>query len=158
MAARTGEYNEKARGIIRNNAYMILATSNKNAAPWASPVFYAYDKKYNFYFLSAIDSRHAENLLENPKVGIAIFDSGQKIGTSDGIQMEGSVKVVEGKEVENAIELYSKRLFPESKMKGTDRYDPKSYLEPAEFRFFKVTPSLIYVTGVDRRVEVDLLE
>ena len=156
MATKVGDYNEKAKEIIRWNKYMILATCDKGASPWASPVFYAYDKGYNFYFLSAIDSRHAENIVQNPKISVSIFDSNQRVGLSDGIQMEGDVEILEERDVEQTIELYSKRLFPESNMKGAERYNPKDYSESAEFRFFKITPSKIYVTGVDRRVEVNI--
>lgn len=156
MAAKTTEYNAKAKEIIQHNKYMILATCDKAANPWASPVFYAYDKEYNFYFLSAIDSRHGENIEDNPKIGVSIFNSNQRVGLSDGIQMEGAVEILDGKEVESAVEIYSKRLFPESTMKGAERYNPRDYSGAAEFRFFKIIPSKIYITGVDRRDEVSL--
>lgn len=158
MATKVADYNEKARQIILWNKYLVLATCDKSANPWSNPVFYAYDKSYNFYFLSATDSRHSENIAENPKIAASIFDSSQRVGLSDGVQMEGDAKILGGKAVEQAVEIYSKRLFPESDMKGSERYDPKDYSEPAEFRFFKITPNKIYVTGVDRRVEVDLIK
>lgn len=156
MAKKFLSYAEKAKYIIDNQNYMVLATSDKHSKPWASPLFYVYDNSYNFYFLSAIDSRHIENLMANPEVGIAIFDSSQKIGSSDGLQMEGKASMIGKDDVKKVIGLYSERLFPNSKITPEERYNPEQYVEPAEFRFFKVVPTTVYVTGVDRRDEVDL--
>lgn len=158
MAKKFETYGEKAKHIISTNNYMVLATSDKKLKPWANPVFYVYDKEYNFYFLSAIDSRHAENITENPQVGVAIFDSTQRVGQSDGVQIEAKAEEVGKKNVEEVITLYGNRLFPMPKISPTERYEPEQYVAPSEFRFFKVAPIKVYVTGVDRRVEVDLSE
>lgn len=149
-------YEEKARAIISGNRYMVLATCNKHAKPWATPVFYTYDRRYNFYFLSAIDSRHAGNILENSDVAIAIFDSAQDIGGSDGVQLEAAAHAVEKEDLKKVIELYCKRLFPDSEIPATERYNPDEYKEPSEFRFFKAAVTKAYITGVDRRVEIEL--
>jgi len=156
--AKYGNYGEMAKAIIKENKYMVIATSDKSGRPWANPVFYAYDDKYDFYFLSAIDSVHAKNIIANFKVSIVIFDSKQKVGSSEAVQIEGSASIVKKENLERVIRIYSENLFPSSKMEHTERYNPKDYDEPSEFRFFKVTPAKIYVTGVDRRVEVDLSE
>ena len=148
---------DQTKKILKENKYMVLATSDKNSTPWANPVFYSNDEEYNFYFLSAIDSRHAENIIVNPKISAAIFDSTQKIGSSEGIQIEGSVSIVKRTELEKVIKLYSDKLFPTSKLSGPERYNPSDYDEPSEFRFFKITPKKVYITGVDRRAEVSLV-
>ncbi len=154
MEEKFSGYEEKARQIIEENNYMVLATSDTEATPWAATVFYACSNDYRFYFLSAIDSRHAENITANPKVAIAIFDSRQKMGRTDGIEIEARVSVVKKEGITEAITLYSKKVFPRSDMPPTDRYIPSQYLPPSEFRFFEAVPSKIFVTGVDRRVEV----
>jgi uncharacterized protein YhbP (UPF0306 family) len=156
--AKYSNYQEMAKKLLKDNKYIVLATCDNDATPWANPVFYVYDDKYNFYFLSAIDSRHAKNIVENPKIGASIFNSQQRLGSSEGIQMEGTCAVVRRNELERVIKLYSDSLFPTSKIKGAERYDPKDYDEPAEFRFFKLTPTKVYITGIDRRDEVDLNE
>ena len=60
---------------------------------------YTYDKDFNIYFLSAIDSRHAEDIIANPNVSFSVFDSRQPVGESDAIQAEGKASLVEGKEL-----------------------------------------------------------
>ncbi len=147
-------YEDKARQIIEENNYMVLATSDLESTPWATPVFYASNKEYRFFFLSATDSKHAKNIEVNPKAGIAIFDSRQKMGKTDGIEMEAKISVVGKGKIEEAIITYSNKVFPRSNMPPLERYIPSQYLPPSEFRFFEAIPSNIFVTGVDRRVEV----
>ncbi len=158
MAAKTQTYEDKARQIIKDNNYMVLGTCSKNGKPWANPVLYVHDDDYCFYFLSAVDSKHVENIFENQRIAVAIFDSKQKIGKSDGVEMEAKAVQVGRKDVEGVIEMYSKKIFPNSMLSPTEKYDPDSFVDPAEFRFFKVTPLHVYVTGPERRVEIDLKE
>ena len=94
MESRYKSDGERARQLIANNKYMVVATTDKELKPWAAPVFYVHDKKYNFFFLSAADSRHGENISENRNISIVIFDSSQPIGSYDGVQMEGEATVV----------------------------------------------------------------
>lgn len=149
-------YAEKARYIIEHNNYMIVATSDKKGKPWAAPVFFAFDKNYAFYFLSAVDSKHAENIAENPNAAVVIFDSSVPVGQSDGVQMEVKISFVPKKDLTKVITLYCDRLFPDSNIQATERYDPNEYSEPAEFRFFKVEVIQAYTTGIERRVDIDL--
>ncbi len=151
-------YLEKAEGIFSDNKYMSLGTSTKDGKPWVAPVLYVHDEEYRMYFLSAIDSLHAENIKENQEVAISIFDSEQDIGASDGVQARGTCVMVEENEIEKAITLYCKKVFPESDIEPTKRYISSEYLGASEFRFFRIDLSEIYVTGEDRRVRVDLEE
>ncbi len=161
-------FEEKAVKIIQQNNYMTIATSSKKGGIWAAVVSYVYDKNYNFYFLSAIDSRHAENIIENPEIALEIFDSKQKIGSAEGVQAEGDARFVPDGELESAIKLYAKRFFNDSETRAIERYPPEDYGEAAEFRFFKIKVSMLFATdgGVpgeesympsnERRVEIDL--
>lgn len=150
-------YANKAKQIIADNSYMVIATVSSEGKPWAAPVFFAFDSKYaNIYFISATDSRHAENIEANPNVALAIYNSTSSIDISDGVQIEGTAYAVEKEGINEAVKLYSLRLS--DKAKQPEKYDPNQYLEPAEFRFFNVKVQKIYVTGTDRRVEVELGE
>jgi nitroimidazol reductase NimA-like FMN-containing flavoprotein (pyridoxamine 5'-phosphate oxidase superfamily) len=151
-------YNDKARKILQENKYMALATTDKDGKPWAAVVFYAYDADYSFYFLSATDSRHGKNISENPYVAAVIFDSKQKLRANSDVQFEGKASMVGEGELVKVINTYSDRLFPKSKTTPTERYDPRNYSEPSEFRFFKIDIKAIYTLGPDRRVEVSLNE
>jgi uncharacterized protein YhbP (UPF0306 family) len=148
-------YKDKALHIIKHNKYMVLATADRDKKPWTAVVFYAYDADYNFYFLSAIDSLHAKNILKNHAVAFAIYDSTQKIGQSEGVQAGGRAYEVGRDDAKRVIGIYAKRLFPSSDMPATKRYTPEEYSKPAEFRFFKIVTDRLFTTGEDRRVEID---
>jgi nitroimidazol reductase NimA-like FMN-containing flavoprotein (pyridoxamine 5'-phosphate oxidase superfamily) len=149
-------YEEDAKRILAECTYMVIGTSTKEGEPWIAPVLYVYDKEYNIYFLSAVDAVHSENILKNPKVSISIFDSHQKIGISEGVQIEGRAELVEKAEIKKAITLYCEKVFPDSEVPPTTRYNPEEYLGASEFRFFKVKPANTYITGEDRRVKIQL--
>jgi nitroimidazol reductase NimA-like FMN-containing flavoprotein (pyridoxamine 5'-phosphate oxidase superfamily) len=155
-ASTYGSYDDQARSILDHNRYMVLATSTKAGRPWAAPVFFTFDKDYNFYFLSAIDSRHAKDIAENPFVSVVIYDSNSPIGISQSVQIEGKASFVQEKELGRVISLYSSRLFKSSHLEPTERYRPEDYGEGAEFRFFKITVSSAFTTGADRRVNISL--
>lgn len=149
-------YEDKAESIIKHNMYLSLSTCDMERKPWVATVFYAHDKEYNFYFLSAVDSRHAKNILENPNVAFSIFNSGQPVGSSEGVQAEGTASAVEGKDVKKVIELYSEKAFPKSTIAPTIRYEPEYFSGNSEFKFFRIKITKIYTTGPERRIEVDL--
>ncbi len=150
-------YARKAKGIIKKNKYMVIATCGKSHIPWATPLLYAYDEDYNFYFVSAIDSRHASDIAENHRIGIAIYDSEQRMSTMDGIEMEAEAHAVGKEGIEKAIAIYSEKVSELEKTGGLE-YEKNNYLEPSEFRFFIVKPTRVYVTSTNRRSEVDLRE
>lgn len=138
-----------AKDIIKNNIYLTLATADES--PWASPVFYCVSDEYNFYFISQLDSLHTKNILKNPKVAFAIFDSHAEEGKGVGLQITGDVKMVEENELENEIANYH-TTFIEIK--------PEFLKGDAPYRLFKITPNEVWVTDpdakVDKRVKVSL--
>ncbi len=79
-------YAQKAKQIMDANSYMTICTYAPEGGPWGAPVFFAFDAKYdNLYFISTIDSRHAENIAADSRVAITIFDSSSPIGVSEGV-------------------------------------------------------------------------
>ncbi len=144
-------YKKIVKRIIESNNYMVIATADSEGNPWASALFYVHDKDYAFYFLSAIDSRHIKNIGGNSVASFVIFDSRQKIGQSDSVQAECKISEVNKNQLEDVIKLYVKKLFPKSNVPATDRYPMGAYTEPAEFRFFKISISKLYISGTDQR-------
>ncbi len=154
----TPTYPERARQIVDGNKYMVLATADRNGMPWAAPVFYVHDTKYNLYFLSAIDARHSENIAANPNVALTIFNSTSPVGVTDGVQISGKASLVEEKDLKYVIDIYYKKLFPDSGIPSESRYRVEDYSKPSEFRFYRIEIVESYVTGEERRVKVDLNE
>lgn len=149
-------YADKARHIIEKNNYIALATSDRKMNPWVAAVFFVYDQGYNFYFLSSIDSRHGKNIIANDSVAGAIFDSTSPIGSSDSVQICGKASLIQKNDITRVIEIYAKRLFPGSTVSSIKRYRAEDYLEPSEFRFFRIAPTNVYTSGVNGRTEVNL--
>lgn len=131
-------YESKAREIIRNNKYMTLSTCDKNMNPWAAVVLFVHDDDYNFYFYSAIDSRHSKNITENPKVACVICDSSQPIGSTEEVRLEGIAHILAEEELQEVITLYNNRAFSGSYVPPNVRYRPEDYSGSSVSRFFKI--------------------
>lgn len=80
---------------LSQNRLMTLATCQDNT-PWASTVFFAYDNNLNIYFLTELNTRKTDNILQNSKISAAInqvWQAGpQKVR---GVQLEGEARMTE---------------------------------------------------------------
>ena len=65
----------RAKEIISQIKYVVIATASKDAQPWNTPVTAAFDETYNFYWTSMANTQHSKNIRENANVYIVIFDS-----------------------------------------------------------------------------------
>lgn len=138
-----------AKDIIKNNIYLTLGTAD--GGPWVAPPFYCVNESYNFYFISQLDSLHTKQMLKNSKVAFSIFDSHAEEGKGTGIQAMGDVHMIDESELETEINNYH-TTFIEIK--------PEFLKGNAPYRLFKLTPSEVWVTDpeakVDKRVKVSL--
>lgn len=150
-----------AKKIIQKNIYLTLATSAKGK-PWASPLFYAFDRNNNFYFVSEKTSLHVKNLKANPRVSCAIFNSQQSPEVVNGLQIKAQAKEVGLKELHHALFTFYKK--PEAKL-AINRFknykNPLEYLGRFPFRMYKIIPEKFYIldpqiTKRDKRIEVKI--
>jgi len=154
---------EKARQIIKQNIYMALATSDNLGKPWVATLYYAFDNKFNFYFVSAKDSLHAQHIKINPRVAISIYDSHAPPGEGDGVQIDGLAYFAKTAELPHILSVYFLRRFPDEIIRAKHHHLPMEYIGKNLLRFFKVVPTKVYtldltITKVDRRIEVNLFE
>jgi uncharacterized protein YhbP (UPF0306 family) len=77
---------------------------------WAAAVFYV-NEDYTFYFLSAGDTRHAQNLAQVPRAAGTIQDDDVTWREIQGVQLEGAVQRLTGDNRQHAVDLYRRR-FP----------------------------------------------
>lgn len=142
--------NQIAQDIVKNNIYLTLATSD--GKPWAAPMYYCIDDKYNFYYISQLDSLHTKHILKNPDVSFAIFDSHAKEGEGNGIQATGKTYLIEGDKVSEALRWYKTNFIPTT---------PESFTGNVPYRLFKITPKKVYILDpkakTDKRIEVKLI-
>lgn len=138
-----------AREIVKKNIYLTLGTADRE--PWVAPVYYCVDEKYNFYFMSQMDSLHTQHILKNPVVAFAIFDSHQKEGTGNGVQGKGKAYLVKDEEIDEVLRWYHTTFIELT----------KEALVNSPYHFFKIVPEKFYILDpdekhVDKRVEVKL--
>lgn len=153
---------EKAKQILEDNIYCVIASSSKDGKPWISPVFYGYDENYNIYWISDKDARHSELIRNNPQVAIVIFNSQAPEGKGDGVYFEAMVEEINDvEEAEKAYKIRDKRAkIPEFKVKKVDEV-----IGNGQWRVYKAVPFSVsklsrgeYINGqhVDKRYEIEL--
>ena len=154
--------NDLARKIIKENQLVSIATASKECEPWISPVVYAYDKKWNMYFVSIPSSVHCQNIRLNGKCACAIFDSRHAWGTGAGLQIEAKIEELSFKNTLKAGKCYISRVYP------YPNYNPKVVADFVQnfiankkiYKFYKITPRVVWMNDpnseVDVRVQVDL--
>jgi len=129
---------------------MTLATASGDAA-WAAPVYYIFFKSA-FYFLSAPESRHIKEALENDRASSAIHASGSTWQEIRGLQMSGSIYPVEGRlEAFQVLRAYLKRFpFTKEFFKKNASMDPESFWERFGVKLYQFKPALVYY--LDNRI------
>lgn len=107
-------YTTEAKKIIAENIYMTIASATSDGKPWISPVFFAYDDKYNLYWVSYKDARHSTLVRNNPQVAIVIFNSQAPEGEGDGVYFEAKVEEIDARDqILLAMDILSKRVTKE---------------------------------------------
>lgn len=151
--------------IIKSNKFLSLATSDKCGNVWSTPLSYSWDCECNFYFTTALDSKHIKNIRLNPYVSFSIFDSTRKVSEIDGLQIKGLVGEVERTELEKVVEDYYKYVFPdvEERKEWAVSYKYFTQNEYPIYRFFQIVPLDIQKRDtenldVDRTLTVDIEE
>src|SRR5260370_537682 len=89
------KYAEKAKKIIKKILYITIATASKNGTPWNSPVYSAFDDKYNFFWASDQNGQHSKNIAENNKVFLVIYDSTVPEATGEGVYIQAKAYKLE---------------------------------------------------------------
>ena len=152
------ELTSKAKKVINDILYITIATCDKNNQPWNSPVYSAFDKNYNFYWVSWKENQHSKNIKENDKVFVVIYDSTVPEGTGFGVYMRGKARQLESKD---AIEIVkSLKLLYSRKSKKPRKIE--EFLGSLPRRIYKFVPEQVWVNSegdvkgnfVDSRIDI----
>lgn len=115
--------------------YCCIATVDEKGV-WSNPVYFAWDEKYNLYFISQMHSRHMKNLIKSPRVAVSIYKTEQK-GDVIGIQLEGKAYILKKQEdKQKAHKVYYGRVG------SLDQNEP--FKDNPKWWFVKITPEDIY--------------
>jgi uncharacterized protein YhbP (UPF0306 family) len=149
--------------ILKNNAYMTLATATKSGAPWISPLFYVHDRHNRLYWYSRKEAKHSRLLAKNDRVAITIFDSHANSDEADGLYISGKAREVTKRELIRILPSYAKKCF--GNLADRVRYIKglPDFLGKSPLRMYVAIPGKLWVLGpvklyhgkyLDGRVEV----
>ncbi len=124
--------------FLKKNYILSLSTC-KNNFSYSAPVFYLFFKN-SIYFLSDLNTRHSQEILENPNVSASIYKHTKIVKKIKGIQLLGICKMLESTKnilempFSNIYNIYKQYLakFPEAK-------EISSYLWSIEPYWIKLT-------------------
>ncbi len=148
----------RAVQIIKKIEYINIASITPEGLPWNSPVYTAYDKNLNFYWLSWKKNQHSINVRNNPNVFVTIYDSTQEAGTGSGLYFSGKAK-----ELLNPVEMIIGITFLYKREKHKARAI-KEFLTHYPRRVYRFAPEKVWMNGdsdingnfIDIREELDL--
>ena len=133
---------EQVLDYLKNHHTMTLATCAGDT-PWAATVFFASDD-LNLYFFSAPDSRHCQNLATNARVAVTVQEDYQDWRKIKGVQLEGSVILVDGiLEKAKALAIYA-RKYPDVVKLFTNPESGVFYKAFLRVKFYCVMPERLY--------------
>ncbi len=148
---------EIAEEVLRNIAYLNIATVTKDHMPWNTAVWYAKDESYNLYFVSPTNTVHADNVKHCSECFVTVYDSTAPEGEGVGVYISGTVS-----EVKNPGELL-KAIGCLYKAKQHKR-EIAEFISMSPRRIYKIKPIKIWINDakekdglyLDYRVEVPL--
>ena len=142
---------KKAKKVISDIIYLDLATSDKKNQPWNTPVYTAYDKDYNFYWLSWKESQHSKNIRVNNKAFIVIYNSKVPEGKGFGVYMQGKAyQLDKTKEIKNALKMIYSR-------KNKKPRKPEEFSDTFPRRVYKFVPNKVW-TNSDTEVKGNFID
>ena len=133
---------QQVLSYLETHNTMTLGTCSGDV-PWAATVFYASDD-LRLYFFSVPDSRHCQNLAANPRVAVTIQEDYHDWRTIKGIQLEGTVTLVDSiTEKAKAMAVYA-RKYPEVIKLFTNPASGLFYKAFLKVKFYCVVPQKLF--------------
>jgi|SRR5690349_10980097 len=154
------ELKHQVLAYLRSHNTMTLATCADNL-PWASTVFYASDD-FRLYFFSAPDSRHSQNVSQNPAVAVTVQEDYHDWRVIKGIQLEGKVTLIDSVlEKGKAMAIYA-RKYPDVIKLFTNPASGVFYKAFLKVKFYCVIPEKLFFIdneqGFGKRQELVLAD
>ena len=74
------DWTKYVRECLDSTEYLCLGTTDGRDNIWTNPVWFAYDEKFNLYFVSKLNSIHMPNISKHQfKISVSIFSTNQNI-------------------------------------------------------------------------------
>lgn len=105
-----GQVESAIRDYLANVIHMSLATCINNK-PWVCEVHFVYDNELNVYWRSKQDSRHSQEIAQNPRVAGNIVEQYDMSDKPRGVYFEGAAEKLESVQIGDGVyELFAKRF------------------------------------------------
>ena len=135
--------------LLAQHTYLVLATTDVEGRPWATPLFYAAQQQRLVLWVSAPDSRHSRNIAEQPTVAITIFDSHAPIGGAEALYLEATATQVEDRDRDTALDTLNARLPARHRLAMADVKAPG----PLQIYRADVSRHFVLIRGGDQRFD-----
>ncbi len=152
-------HNQAALKIIEDNFFLNIASITPEGKPWNTPVYFAFDSDFNFYWYSPKEAVHSKNILVNGSVFLTIYQAGE---TEGGLYIEANARELSTQtEVERVMTVFNRKIY------SLPQKSVEDFLNTSPLRFYLATPTKIYLSSpktaskfnglwVDHRIQVDL--
>jgi len=128
--------NPNIASFLKRNHVAVLATASKTAEPYAATIYFETDSKMNVFFVTKQKTLKAQNLAENPRASVAVYDA----STQSTAQITGHVTVVDDPEMmAKALRIMSRHS---QETAGTEE-TPISKLDAGDYVLYKLWPQTI---------------
>lgn len=150
---------KKAKAEINAILYLTIASVDEHASPWNAPVYSAFDKQFNFYWMSSLASQHSKNICFNNKTFAVIYNSTVPEGTGFGVYLSGESHQLDS---DNIDKINHGIAVMEARVGSTDRPPASDYLAPNPRRVYEFIPHQIWVNivvrengkNIDKRLDI----
>lgn len=111
------DLNARVKEALERTKIMALSTIGPDGS-WTSPVQFSYDETLELVFMSMPDTKHVQNILEDPRVSVAIYSFPGPEGGNLGLQIKGRADDVTGQSGNDRVAASSEtwrrfRIVPE---------------------------------------------
>jgi uncharacterized protein len=103
MGKRSDLDRTAAWDLVQTQSTLVLATTNADGEPWATPLFYLPAGDWQLYWFSSARSRHSQNVRRTGEASAAIHRPTDLWREIRGVQMRGGVEVVRDRALRSAI-------------------------------------------------------
>ena len=149
---------DRAWRILRSIKYATIATASPDGEPWNTPVYAAFDADLNIYWASDVQGRHSQNIADNPRVLLAIYDSTVPEGTGQGVYVQAAATALDADE-----EIYEGLSVLDGRV-GKPPHPPERFSGSRPRRVYRAVPQRAWVNEdgerggefIDIRVTVPL--
>jgi nitroimidazol reductase NimA-like FMN-containing flavoprotein (pyridoxamine 5'-phosphate oxidase superfamily) len=119
---------------------MALSTDGEEGL-WVNPVFFAWSKDFNLYFISELDCRHMKNIQSSPLVACAIYSTNQGNDVF-GAYFKGNAEIIDKDHAnwEKADKTYYDRVYPDDP-NWEQRKSPDCYRQKESWHLVQIKPT-----------------